>query len=92
MSDQQNTKPSFNAFNVKAGKDGKNYFNRIGTAFPHRDGQGHNIVLDSYPVNGVVTLRSPQERMEQAQANAQGQGQTQGQGQQQTPPDYGYER
>ncbi|MEM9030493.1 MAG: hypothetical protein AAGC70_19205 [Pseudomonadota bacterium] len=54
--------PSYIAFHVRQGEDNKGYFNRIGAAFPHKDGEGHDIVLDATPVDGRVTLRTPQER------------------------------
>ena len=58
-------RPSHLAYQVKEGRDGeKSYFNRIGAAFEHRDGQGYNVVLDSVPVDGRVTLRTPQERVQ----------------------------
>ncbi len=68
MSDQENDAgkkhPSHHAFQVNEGQDGKSYFNRVGAAFEHRDGQGFNVVLDSVPVDGRVTLRTPQERLQ----------------------------
>ena len=65
MSDEQpkGNPPSHHAFHVKEGKEGKNYFNRIGVAFEHKDGKGFNLQLDSTPVDGRVTLRTPQERL-----------------------------
>ena len=59
--DQQTPKgPSLHAFHVKDGKDGISYFNRIGAAFENKDGKGYNLRL---PVNGRVTLRTPQDRV-----------------------------
>lgn len=58
------TQPSYHAFQVDEGKDGKGHFTRIGAAFPHKDGQGHNIDLKAMPVNGRITLRTPMERLE----------------------------
>lgn len=60
-------KPSHHAFQVSDGPEDKSYFNRIGAAFEHRDKKGYNILLDAVPVDGKVTLRTPQERLEQAQ-------------------------
>ena len=56
--------PSFEAFHAKDGPDDKSFFNRVGAAFPHKDGEGHTVVLDSVPVNGRVVLRTPMERLE----------------------------
>ena len=83
MSDDQKPKrPSHYAYQVNEGQDGKSYFNRIGAAFEHKDGQGFNVVLDAHPVDGRLTLRTPQERMQEmrseskepAQANRRDQG------------------
>ncbi len=57
-------KPSHIAFHVRSGEDGKAYFNRIGSAFAHKDGEGYNVLLDATPVDGKVTLRTPKERTE----------------------------
>jgi hypothetical protein len=56
-------RPSFGAYQVNEGKDGESYFNRIGAAFAHKDGQGHTIQLDAVPVDGRIVLRTPQERI-----------------------------
>ena len=67
MSDKTESKsPSFHAFQVEEGKEGRAYFNRIGAAFAHKDGKGHNVVLQSVPVDGRITLRTPQERVKAA--------------------------
>ena len=55
-------RPSFIAYHVREGEDQKAYSNRIGAAFAHKDGQGHDILLDATPVDGRVTIRTPQER------------------------------
>jgi hypothetical protein len=66
MSERSDRKqPSFEAFHVKDGPDDKSYFNRVGAAFPHKDGEGHTVVLDSVPVNGRIVLRTPTERLEE---------------------------
>ena len=56
--------PSHIAYQVREGEDGKSFFNRVGSAFEHKDGQGFNVLLDSVPVDGRVTLRTPKERLE----------------------------
>ncbi|MGK2959052.1 MAG: hypothetical protein ACSLFB_11775 [Acidimicrobiales bacterium] len=63
--DEKN-RPSFEAFHVKDGPDDKSYFNRIGAAFPHKDGEGHTITLDAVPVDGRIVLRTPKERLDEA--------------------------
>lgn len=57
------SKPSHVAYQVREGNEGKSFFNRVGSAFAHGDGKGFNLILDSVPVDGRVTLRTPQERM-----------------------------
>lgn len=84
--------PSHIAFQVRDVGEDKSYFNRIGAAFEHKDGQGFNIQLDSVPVDGRVTLRTPQERVQDMQAQTV-EPQPQEQGQQQAPvKDQGQER
>ncbi|MDF1721969.1 MAG: hypothetical protein P1U65_14960 [Minwuia sp.] len=58
-------KPSFIAYQVSEAKDGKSHFNRLGAAFEHGDGEGHNILLNSLPLDGRITLRTPQDRLEE---------------------------
>jgi len=60
----EKNRPSFDAFQIKEGADDKSYFNRVGVAFPHRDGEGHTIQLDAVPVDGRIVLRTPKERLE----------------------------
>lgn len=61
-------RPSFGAFQVKEGPEGQSYFNRIGSAFAHKDGQGHTLQLDATPVDGRIVLRTPQERIAEAKS------------------------
>lgn len=61
----QKKQPSFHAFQVDNGQDGNAYFNKIGAAFEHKDGQGHTVDLKSIPVDGRVVLRTPQERLQE---------------------------
>lgn len=66
MSDdtRKSKQPSHHAFQVKE-VDDKSYFNRVGVAFEHKDRKGFNIQLDSMPVNGRITLRTPKERLDE---------------------------
>jgi hypothetical protein len=43
--------------NVGQGKNSKSYWSRIGVMFPHKDGNGFNLDLEAFPVNGKVALR-----------------------------------
>ncbi|MCF6302497.1 MAG: hypothetical protein L3J13_04760 [Devosiaceae bacterium] len=58
------SRPSHIAYQVREGGEEKSFFNRVGSAFAHGDGKGFNLVLDSMPVDGRVTLRTPQERLD----------------------------
>lgn len=60
------SKPSHIAYQVRENGD-KAYFNNIGAAFEHKDGKGYNINLDAVPVDGKVTLRTFEERLQKVQ-------------------------
>lgn len=64
MEEEADAKGRMNAYQVKDGPDGQSWFNRIGSAFPHKDGQGFNVILDATPVDGRVTLRTAQQRLD----------------------------
>lgn len=57
----------------RAGKEGKTFWRRIGTAFPAKNGDGMNVELDALPLPdkdgrcGFI-IRPPQEK-EQSQQN-----------------------
>lgn len=68
---RETKRPSHYAYQVNEGQEGKSYFNKVGAAFEHKDGQGYNILLDSVPVDGRVTLRTPQERLQEMRAEPQ---------------------
>ncbi len=68
----QNRSPSHIAYQVREGEGNKSYFNRIGAVWAHKDGEGFNLQLDSVPVDGRVTVRSVQERLQEAKDTARG--------------------
>lgn len=68
--DNDSKRPSHIAYQVREGDDNKSYFNRIGAVWTHKDGEGFNIQLDSVPVDGKVTVRSVQDRIQEAKDNA----------------------
>lgn len=71
MSNENKSKsPTHIAYQVREGDDNKSYFNRIGAVWTHKDGEGFNIQLDSMPVDGKVTVRSVQDRINEAKDNA----------------------
>lgn len=68
-------KPSHIAYHVRDTEEGGSYFNRVGAAFAHKDGEGYSVILDSMPVDGRVTLRTLQDRLNTAKT---GNGQARG--------------
>ena len=38
---------------------GKGFFTRIGRAFPSKDEEGYNLLLNALPLNGRLILRPP---------------------------------
>lgn len=74
--ENQPKRPSHFAYQVSEGQDGKSYFNKVGAAFAHKDGEGFNVVLESVPVDGRITLRTPQERLQEMRSAPKGRTQT----------------
>ena len=70
-------RPSHIAYHVRENDEGKAFFNRVGSAFAHKDGKGFNILLDAAPVDGKVTLRSTEDRIKAAKDGTKGQDQGQ---------------
>jgi hypothetical protein len=59
--------PAFTAFAVtKRGEGQDDWWTNIGAAFPHGDGQGYNIVLQTIPLDGKIVLRPPKERSDES--------------------------
>jgi hypothetical protein len=56
---KQPTLAAYTIRKYKQGNDDKQQWTRIGHAFPHKDGQGYDIVLQALPVDGRVILRKP---------------------------------
>jgi hypothetical protein len=52
--------PSHIAYQVSKGGQ-KSYWTRIGIAFAHKDNKGFNIVLESLPIDGKITIREVSE-------------------------------
>lgn len=55
-------KPDQIAYSVKESPDGKGYWNRIGAVWNHKDGRGAELILDSIPMDGRITLREQREQ------------------------------
>lgn len=49
--------PSHIAYQVREAEGQKSYWTRIGGVWPHADGKGFSIQLESLPLDGRITLR-----------------------------------
>lgn len=49
--------PTHIAYHVRDREGHKAIFTRIGAAWPHKDGNGFNIQIESVPLDGRITLR-----------------------------------
>ena len=60
----KSTKPAYIAYHVRNNKDeqGEGFWTRIGVAFPHADGNGFNLLIETFPLDGRITLRVPSEK------------------------------
>lgn len=57
-SQQTNSKaPTHIAYHVRDREGGKGFWTRIGSAWPHADGQGFSIQIEAMPLDGRITLR-----------------------------------
>jgi hypothetical protein len=64
----KSTKPAYIAYHVHDSNTVKGMFNRIGVAFPHKDGNGFNLLLDVIPLDGkIIVLRVPTKKTEQSE-------------------------
>ncbi len=55
------SKPTLAVYAVRPAteKGQKDFFTRIGTAFPHPNGEGVNILLDALPIYGKLVCLPP---------------------------------
>jgi len=56
--------PSHIVYQVRDREGGKGFFTRIGAAWPHKDGKGFNVQIESVPLDGRITLRVASENKE----------------------------
>lgn len=59
---QQSKRPTHGAYHVRDGKTGDGFWTRIGSAWPHKDGLGFNIQVDTVPLDGKITIRVSSEK------------------------------
>ena len=58
-------KPTHDVYLVtEMGEDQKSIWDQIGAAWEHKDGEGLNIKLKLFPVNGELTIRRRRDRIE----------------------------
>jgi hypothetical protein len=56
-SESSSKSPSHIAYQVRDRDGQKGIWTRIGSVWPHADGNGFNIQLDAVPLDGRITLR-----------------------------------
>ena len=56
--------PTHIAYHVRNREGGEGFWTRIGSAWAHKDGNGFNIQLETYPLDGRITLRVASEKSE----------------------------
>jgi len=54
--------PSHIAYHVRNREGGEGFWTRIGSAWPHADGNGFNIQIETVPLDGRITLRVASEK------------------------------
>jgi hypothetical protein len=54
---QQPAAPTHRAYSVIKREGQDDFWLNLGLAFPHKDGNGFNIVLQAYPLDGKIVLR-----------------------------------
>jgi len=52
--------PSHAVYHVRDREGAKSLWTRIGSAWAHADGQGFNVQVEAVPLDGRITLRTPQ--------------------------------
>ena len=57
MADKQPIAPTHRVYTVIKREDQDDYWLNIGLAFPHKDGNGFNIVLQALPLDGKIVCR-----------------------------------
>jgi hypothetical protein len=73
MADKQPTAPTHRAYSVIRRDGQDDYWLNIGLAFPHKDGNGFNIVLQALPLDGKIVCREISDE-ETSEATSQSRG------------------
>ena len=77
MADKQPAAPTHRVYTVIKREGQDDYWLNIGLAFPHKDGNGFNIVLQALPLDGKIVCREITERGE-GEESAQSRGRQEG--------------
>jgi hypothetical protein len=56
--------PTYQAYTVVKREGQDDFWLNIGAAFMHQDGEGFNIMLQAFPINGKIVLRPPKSESE----------------------------
>lgn len=62
MTDTKETKRPTHIVWQVLGEGEKARWNRIGAAWPNRDGKGLNVKLDAFPLDGRIVLRDHEQK------------------------------
>jgi hypothetical protein len=57
MADKQPATPTHRAYSVIRREGQDDYWLNLGLVFPHKDGNGFNIVLQALPLDGKIVCR-----------------------------------
>jgi len=56
--------PSHIVYHVRDRENDKGFWTRIGAAWPHKDGKGFKVLIETVPLDGCITLRVHSEKPE----------------------------
>jgi hypothetical protein len=72
MAEKQPTAPTHRAYTV-IGREGQDdYWLNIGLVFPHKDGDGFNLILQALPLDGKIVCREIAEEATEEGSQARG--------------------
>jgi hypothetical protein len=57
MADKQPASPTHRAYSVIRREGQDDYWLNIGLVFPHKDGNGYNLILQAFPLDGKIVCR-----------------------------------
>ena len=57
MAERETAKPTHRAYSVIRREGQDDYWLNIGLVFPHKDGNGFNLILQAFPLDGKIVVR-----------------------------------